>query len=38
MGISEEAIDGKYKRIGLELSYHRILRKDEGRCLLLKVA
>jgi hypothetical protein len=38
MGISEEAIDGKYKRIGLELSYHRILSKDEGRCLLLKVA
>ncbi len=37
MGISEEGPDGKYKRIGLELSYHRILSKDEGRCLLLKV-
>ncbi len=38
MGISEEGPDGKYKRIGLELSYHRILSRDEGRCLLLKVA
>ena len=35
MGISEEAVDGKYKCIGLELSYQRMLTKDEGRALLL---
>ena len=35
MGISEEGPDGKYIRIGLELSYYHLLSKDEGRVLLL---
>ena len=35
MGISEEAPDGKYKCIGIELSFPKILTKDEGRALLL---
>ena len=35
LGISEAALDGKYKCIGLELTYPKILTKDEGRVLLL---
>jgi hypothetical protein len=38
MGISEEGPDGKYKKIGLEFSYNKIISKDRGRILLLKCA
>jgi hypothetical protein len=34
-GISEEGSDGKYKTIGLELSFNKLLSKDEGRILIL---
>lgn len=37
-GISEEGPSGKYITIGFELSYHRVLTKDEGRLLLLNCA
>jgi hypothetical protein len=35
MGISEEGPDGKYKCIGLKLSYDKVINKDEGRVLLV---
>ena len=37
-GISEAAEDGKYKTIGVDLGYRKILTKDEGRVLLLNCA
>lgn len=37
LGISEEAFDGKYRRIGVELDYKKgVLSKNEGRTLVLK--
>jgi hypothetical protein len=35
MGISEEAAKGKYKCIGLKLTYDKVISKDEGRVLLI---
>jgi hypothetical protein len=35
-GISEEAPEGKYKRIGLDFNCNRILSREEGRLLILK--
>ena len=37
-GISEGVLKGKYKTIGLELDYDKILSKDAGRELLLNCA
>ena len=37
-GISEAAENGKYKTIGVDLGYRKLLTKDEGRVLVLNCA